>query len=238
LEKILECINISASYGHIQVLWDVNFSVNKNEITTIIGSNGAGKTTTFRTIAGLLPVSSGQIFFNNRDITNIPTNRRVELGITLVPEGRGLFPYMTVYENLKIGAYTKRARDNMSETIKWVFEIFPILKEKKNQLCTTLSGGEQQMLAIGRGLMAMPELLIIDEMTLGLAPKLVRYLFDILAKIAKEDVTILIAEQNVHYALRYSSMIYVIENGKIIIGGKSDELANNPLVKETYLGLR
>jgi branched-chain amino acid transport system ATP-binding protein len=171
LEKILECINISASYGHIQVLWDINFSVNKDEITTIIGSNGAGKTTTFRTIAGLLPVSSGQIFFNNRDITNIPTNRRAEFGITLVPEGRGLFPYMTVYENLKIGAYTKRARDNMSETIKWVFEIFPILKEKKNQLTTTLSGGEQQMLAIGRGLMAMPELLIIDEMTLGLAPK-------------------------------------------------------------------
>jgi branched-chain amino acid transport system ATP-binding protein len=237
LGKILEVSNVSTAYGNVQVLWSISFSVNEGSVAAIIGSNGAGKTTTLRAIIGLLPILSGRIVYLGRDLTNLSIKHRVELGITLVPEGRALFPYMTVLENLKMGAYTKRGREKADETIKRVFELFPILKERKGQLAQTLSGGEQQMLAIARGLMSSPKLLLIDEMSQGLAPKLVHRLFEALTEITHSGVTILLVEQNVHYALRYADEAYVLENGRIVMEGKSDELASNPRIKEAYLGL-
>jgi branched-chain amino acid transport system ATP-binding protein len=232
---MLKINKINVSYGKLQVLWDVSFEVNKGDITAIIGPNGAGKTTILRTIAGLLKPLSGSITFMNEKIDGIPPNKIVKRGISLVMEGRKLFPKMTVLENLEMGAYTKW--DERFDMLEKIFQIFPILKERKNQLAGTLSGGEQQMLAIARALMSRPKLLMLDEPSLGLAPKLVLQIFDLVKEINDNGVTILLVEQNVKHALELASRAYVLENGRIVLEGKGNELLENEYVKKAYLGI-
>ncbi len=228
---------INVFYGDLQALWDVSFKVNKGEMVALVGSNGAGKTTTLKTISGLLNPRPGAISFLDKRIDKLPPHKIVELGIAHVPEGRGLFPLMTVIENLKIGAFTPQAWRKMDETLEWIFQLFPILKERKNQLAGTLSGGEQQMLAIGRGLMSRPKLLMLDEPSLGLAPKIVLSLFKLIEEINKEGVTILLVEQNVRQALELVDRGYVLETGKIVLEGRGKELIENEHVKKAYLGI-
>jgi len=218
-------------------LWDLSFNVDEGEVITIVGSNGVGKTTTLRAVAGVLHPRSGGITFLGKRIDAVPAHKIVEEGIAHIMEGRKLFSYMTVRENLELGAYTPRAWKRREKTLEWVHELFPILKEREKQLAGTLSGGEQQMLAIGRGLMSMPKLLMLDEPSLGLAPKLVLLVFDIIRRINKEGVTVLLVEQNVHHALTLANRGYVLETGRITLEGKGKELLENPLVKKAYLGM-
>ncbi|HID18866.1 TPA: ABC transporter ATP-binding protein, partial [Candidatus Bathyarchaeota archaeon] len=206
---------INVFYGNVQALWDVSLKVEKGEVVALIGSNGAGKTTTLKTVSGLLRPRSGSISFLGEKVDNFDPRHIVELGLVQVPEGRHLFPYMTVLENLKMGAYPSYARKRRNETLEWVFTLFPILKERKGQLAGTLSGGEQQMLAIARGLMARPKLLMLDEPSLGLAPVYTLKIFDLIRKINQEGVTILLVEQNVRQALEISDRGYVLETGRI-----------------------
>lgn len=234
---MLEVNKINVFYGDAQALWNVTFSVNKGEIVTIVGANGAGKSTTLRTIGGILRPRSGEITFLGKRIDSSPAYKIVEEGIAHVMEGRRLFPYMTVRENLELGAYTSKAWVKRNETLEWVHQLFPILKERKDQLAGTLSGGEQQMLAIARGLMSMPKLLMLDEPSLGLAPKLVMQVFDIVKKINEQGVTILLVEQNVHHALKLADKGFVLENGRIVLEGTGEELLKNPHVKKAYLGI-
>jgi len=234
---MLEVDNINVFYGDLQALWDVSFRINDGEIVVIAGSNGAGKTTILKTISGLLHPKSGTINLVGRKIDKNPPHSIVDLGVAHIPEGRRLFPYMTVLENLEIGAYTRRAREKKNETLEWVYQLFPILKERKNQLAGTLSGGERQMLAVGRGLMSRPKLLMLDEPSLGLAPKLVLTVFDIVKKINKEGVTILLVEQNVRHALEIANRAYVLETGKITLEGKGKKLLASDYVKKAFLGL-
>lgn len=234
---MLEVENISVFYGDVQVLWDVSFKVEDGQIIAIIGPNGAGKTTTLKTISGLLPPRSGSIKFLGERINGVPPYQIVEAGISQVPEGRRLFPYMTVLENLKLGAYTRGAREKMDETLEWVYDLFPTLKERKNQLAGTLSGGEQQMLAVARGLMSRPKLLMFDEPSLGLAPKLVLKVFEAINQIKQMGVTMLLVEQNVHHALKLANYAYVLETGRIFLHGKGNDLVNNEYVKRAYLGM-
>jgi len=235
MDFMLKINKINVSYGKLQVLWDVSFEVNKGDITAIIGPNGAGKTTILKTIAGLLKPLSGSITFMNEKIDGISPNKIVKRGISLVMEGRKLFPKMTVLENLEMGAYTKW--DERFDMLEKIFQIFPILKERKNQLAGTLSGGEQQMLAIARALMSRPKLLMLDEPSLGLAPKLVLQIFDLVKEINDNGVTILLVEQNVKHALELASRAYVLENGRIVLEGKGNELLENEHVKKAYLGI-
>jgi branched-chain amino acid transport system ATP-binding protein len=235
--SMLEVNKISVFYGDAQALWDLSFTVNEGEVVTIVGSNGAGKTTTLRAVAGILHPRHGEITFLGKRIDTLPAHKIVEEGIAHIMEGRKLFPYMSVRENLELGAYTPRAWKRRVKTLEWIYELFPILKEREKQLAGTLSGGEQQMLAIGRGLMSMPKLLMLDEPSLGLAPKLVLLVFDIIRKINKEGVTVLLVEQNVHHALTLASRGYVLETGRITLEGKGKELLENPLVKKAYLGM-
>jgi branched-chain amino acid transport system ATP-binding protein len=234
---MLRVEKVSAGYGSLQVLWDVSFEVREGEIVTIIGSNGAGKTTITNVITGLLKPLSGRVTFDGEDITNIPANERVKLGIALVPEGREIFPKMTVLDNLLLGAYTVRNKGEVEERLKWVYDIFPKLKERETQLAGTLSGGEQQMVAIARSLMANPKLLILDEPSLGLAPIVVIKVFEIIERLNREGVTILLSAQNVYRALEISSRAYVLETGRITLEGRGKELLENPYVKEAYLGV-
>jgi branched-chain amino acid transport system ATP-binding protein len=234
---MLEVNKINVSYGEIQVLWDVSLIVNKNEIVALIGSNGAGKTTTLKAITGLLPLRSGKIRFHGRSIENMPTHKRVELGITMVPEGRRLFQYMTVYENLRMGAYTRRAAENFEDTLEWIYGLFPVLKEYRNRLANTLSGGEQQMLAIARALMSRPELLLMDEPSLGLAPKIVTKLYEKIKELREGGVTILLVEQSVRNALEISDRTYVLESGRITLSGDSKELLHDKRIVRAYLGI-
>jgi len=234
---MLEVNKINAFYGDAQALWDLSFNVDEGEVITIVGSNGAGKTTTLRAVAGVLHPRSGGITFLGKRIDAVPVHKIVEEGIAHIMEGRKLFSYMTVRENLELGAYTPRAWKRREKTLEWVHELFPILKEREKQLAGTLSGGEQQMLAIGRGLMSMPKLLMLDEPSLGLAPKLVLLVFDIIRRINKEGVTVLLVEQNVHHALTLANRGYVLETGRITLEGKGKELLENPLVKKAYLGM-
>lgn len=230
--------NVVAGYGEVTVLKGINLTVRKGEIVSLLGANGAGKTTTLKVISGLLQPKGGRVSFNGHDITTARTNERVKMGIILVPEGRQLFPRMTVLENLELGAYTKKARTRIKETLHRVYELFPILKERKFQLAGTLSGGEQQMLAIGRGLMALPELLLLDEPSLGLAPKIVKLVMDAIDRINKVDgITVLLIEQNVYRSLQISDRAYIIENGMITLEGSGQELLNEPRVRSAYLGL-
>lgn len=233
----LDVNKINVFYGDLQVLYNVSFRMNEKEITALIGANAAGKTTTLKTISGLVRAKSGTISYKGQRIDSLKPEKITELGIIHVPEGRLLFPYMSVLENLEMGAYTKKARERKKANLEWVFQLFPILEKRKKQQAGTLSGGEQQMLAIGRGLMASPELLMFDEPSLGLGPKIVLKIFEVIEEINKEGVTILLVEQNVGQALTVASKAYVLENGRIFLEGKSEELLRNEHVKKAYLGM-
>jgi branched-chain amino acid transport system ATP-binding protein len=234
---MLKVESINAGYGEVQVLWDISFEVGKGEIVAIIGPNGAGKTTTLRVLAGLLNPRSGRMSFLGEDITKTPPHKRVEKGLALIPEGRMLFTRLTVEENLMLGAITPEARKLRDETIKWVYELFPILRERKRQVAGTLSGGEQQMLAIARGLMSRPKLLMLDEPSLGLAPKIVVKIFEIIKEINDQGISILLVEQNVWNALEIAERGYVMETGRIVLKGTGKELLNNEHVRRAYMGI-
>jgi len=235
--SLLKVEKIDVFYGDAQALWGVSFDVEKGTITSIVGANGAGKTTIMKTISGLIFPKSGRILFRERDITREEPYKRVEMGIAHVPEGRQLFPKLTVMENLKAAAYTRRARSKFQETLEEIFALFPILKERKNQLAGTLSGGEQQMLAIARGLVLRPEILMMDEPSLGLAPKLVIMTLSLIKKLKEQSYTILLVEQNVYQALKLSDKAYVLETGRIVKQGTGNELLKDEAVKRAYLGL-
>ena len=234
---MLKINHLDVSYGDVQVLWDVSFEVRKNEILVLIGANGAGKSTTLRSISGLLVPSKGSIEFKGTRLDQISNHKVVELGVAHVPEGRRLFPEMTVEENLIMGSLNAKAKVKRQETLKEVFRIFPRLEERRKQYARTLSGGEQQMCAIGRGLMALPELLLFDEPSLGLSPILVQEIFHTIQRINQEGVTVLLVEQNVKHTLSICHRAYVLENGRIVLEGTGQELLNNPHVKEAYLGI-
>jgi len=236
-KSLLSVDNINVFYGDLQALWEVSFNVEKGEIVAILGSNGAGKSTTLRTISGLLRPRTGSIQFLGESLGKIPPHRIVDLGVAHIPEGRKLFPLYSVMENLKMGAYTRKLIEKKDETLEWVFELFPILKERRNQAAGTLSGGEQQMLAIGRGLMSRPKLLMLDEPSLGLAPRLVLTVFDLIRRINEEGITVLLVEQNVRHALQLAHRAYVLETGRVVLEGKGDELMDNEHVKKAYLGM-
>jgi branched-chain amino acid transport system ATP-binding protein len=234
---MLELENVSTGYGLIQILWDVSFKINEKEIVSIIGPNGAGKTTLVKTIMGLLPAKSGNIRFKGDNIENLPPYEIVKKGITLVPEGREIFPRMTVEENMLLGAYTIRDKQQVKESIEKAYQIFPVLRKKKKALAQTLSGGEQQMLVIGRSLMSNPECLILDEPSLGLAPIIVAKVLDTLQQINDDGVAVLIVVQNNSDSLNIANRGYVLEEGKIIIEGEGRELLANEHIKEVYLGI-
>ncbi len=234
---LLEVTEVEASYGDFQALFNITLQVYKGEIVTLIGANGAGKTTTLRVISGLLRPKKGTVKFEGRDISKTPVHEIVARGITHVPEGRQLFPYMTVEEHLALGAYTDRTRPRLAELLELQYGFFPRLSERRKQMAGTLSGGEQQMLAIARGLMSDPKLLLLDEPSLGLAPKLVDEVFDKIRAIKLMGVTVMVVEQNVVDGLSVSSRGYVVENGAIILQGKSSDLLNNAQVRAAYLGL-
>jgi branched-chain amino acid transport system ATP-binding protein len=234
---MLEVENVSAAYGLIQILWDVSFNIKEKEIVSIIGPNGAGKTTLVKTIMGLLPAKNGIIRFKGENIEKLPTYEIVKKGVTLIPEGREIFPKMTVEENMLLGAYTIKDKNAVKESKERNYQIFPVLKKKEKALAQTLSGGEQQMLVICRSLMSNPELLILDEPSLGLAPIIVGKVLDTLRKINEEGVTVLLVEQNIRDSLNIADRGYVLEEGKIIIEGKGRELLSNDHIKEVYLGI-
>jgi branched-chain amino acid transport system ATP-binding protein len=235
--SFLEVHNINVFYGDVQVLEDVSLSVTKGEIVSIVGSNASGKSTTINAICGLLPVSSGEIHFLGNRIENRELHEIARMGIAQIPEGRRLFPYMSVYENLAIGAYAPRARASEGQSLEEVYALFPALKERRSQMAVTLSGGEQQMVAIGRGLMARPEILILDEPSLGIAPILVKEIFEKITQINKKGTTILLVEQDVALSLNLSDHGYVLENGRITLEGGGKELLANPQIRESYLGM-
>jgi len=234
---LLKLNNVNTYYGDLQALYNVSFKVEEGEIVSIVGSNGAGKSTTLNTISGVFHPSSGIIEFLGERIESFPSHRIVEMGLVQIPEARRLFPYMTVLENLELGAYVHEARGKKEDSLKMVFSLFPILEERKNQLAGTLSGGEQQMLAIARGMMARPKLLMLDEPSLGLAPKLVRQVFEVIKQINKEGITVLLVEQNVFHSLSIADTGYVLENGRVVLEGEGEELLNNKHVKKAYLGI-
>jgi branched-chain amino acid transport system ATP-binding protein len=229
---------LEAGYGKIQVLWKVDLTVEAGSFTTVIGANGAGKTTLLRTISGLIPVRGGRVSALGRPLAGLSAARIVRLGVGHVPEGRQLFPAMTVRENLDAGAdYLVEARARMDATRRWIFELFPRLEERQRQLAGTLSGGERQMLAIGRALMSRPKLLLVDEPSLGLAPALVSTVFKALAQVREEGVTVVLVEQNVQLSLRLADQALVLENGEVRQRGSGEELLRDPAVREAYLSL-
>ena len=233
---MLEIRGLDAGYGEVQVLWDVSLRVERGEIVSLIGANGAGKTTTLKSVMGIVKPFRGEIVFNGREITGLPTHRIVRMGLSLVPEGRHLFPKMTVMENLRMGAYAVDG-SKYRDLLERVFQIFPVLKERKDQLASTLSGGEQQMLAIARGLMSDPQILMLDEPSLGLAPKIVKRVMKVVSEIREEGVTILLVEQNAKISLEISDRGYVLETGRVVLEGDSEELLRNEHVRRAYLGL-
>jgi len=228
--------SLRVSYGYLEVIHGMGLEVDEG-ITALIGPNGAGKTTTLSAIAGILPVSGGSISFGGKDITKFAPSERVELGLALVPEGRRLFSRMSVKENLLSGAFCKRARTDCDANLEKVCDLFPVLKEKIDQPASTLSGGQMQMVAIGRALMCEPTLLMLDEPSLGLAPMVVENLFDLIRQVAERGISILLVEQNLMEALRLAKRGHVIEQGNIVLSGESSEVANDPYVKQSYLGL-
>ena len=235
--SVLQVRNVSAAYGDVQALWDVSLDVPEGSVTTLLGSNGAGKTTTLRTISGVLAAREGEVRFGGKRIDRLPPHRVVELGVVQVPEGRKLWPNMTVEENLVLGAYAKRARPERVRTLRTVYDLFPRLAERRAQLAGTLSGGEQQMVAIGRGLMARPVVLMLDEPSLGLAPILVDEVFRVIREIAARRATVLLVEQNVRRALEIADTASVLENGRVVLAGTAGEIAADPKVQSAYLGL-
>ncbi len=233
---LLELENIHTYYGHIHALKGVSLSVEEGEIVTLIGANGAGKSTTLRTISGLLHAREGTVKLHGKNITRMPAHEIVAAGVGHVPEGRGIFPRLTVRENLEMGAYTVNSAQAIRQNMEEVFSLFPRLKERIEQKGGTLSGGEQQMLATGRGLMLKPEILLMDEPSMGLAPVLVDAIFDVIVKLNKDGTTILLVEQNALMALRTASRAYVLETGRIVLSGTAQEVAQNSEVKRAYLG--
>ena len=231
---MLRIDNLRVNYGGIEAVKDISFTVPEGKIVTLIGANGAGKSTTLRAIAGLVKPATGRIRLQAEDLTALSPDRIVSKGITLVPEGRHVFPDMTVLENLKIGAYLRK--DDLEADLKWVYELFPRLKERSWQAAGTLSGGEQQMLAVGRALMSRPKLMMMDEPSLGLAPLIVREIFEIIKEINRQGVTILLIEQNANMALQTADLGYVLETGRITLSGPGKELLSNEAVKKAYLG--
>jgi len=234
---MLEVFNVRSFYGKLQVLWDVSLKVDEGEIVALVGANGAGKTTLLKTISGFLPPASGEVVFLGERITGSPPHQVVEMGISYVPEGGRVFPDMTVRENLDMGAYTPRAWKKRHEYMEQVFELFPRLKERQNQLARTLSGGERQMLAVARGLMACPKLCIIDEMSYGLAPRVVTEAFGLIKKLRNQGITVLLIEQNVRQALEIADRAYVLENGRVTLEGAGQKLLGSDYVRKAYLGL-
>jgi branched-chain amino acid transport system ATP-binding protein len=234
---LLELENITLLYGRIQALHGISLTVGEGEIVALIGANGAGKTTTMRAISGLRPVAQGSIRFDGRDITRLRADLRVVRGISQSPEGRGIFPGMTVRENLEMGAYTRRSRSETSQDMERAFTLFPRLKEREKQVGGTLSGGEQQMLAVGRALMSRPKLLLLDEPSMGLAPMLIQQIFDIVVEINEQGTTVLLVEQNAQQALSRAHRAYVLETGRIVKSGTGAELLHDPSVKDAYLGV-
>mgnify|MGYP001532988506 FL=1 len=233
---MLKIDELKVSYGGIEAVKGITFEVPERKIVTLIGANGAGKSTTLRTIAGLVRPAAGRIHLQGEDITGLSPDRIVPKGITLVPEGRRVFPDLTVLENLRIGAYLRTDKDSVEEDIQWVYELFPRLQERSWQAAGALSGGEQQMLAVGRALMSRPKLMMLDEPSLGLAPLVVQDIFSIIREINHQGVTILLIEQNANMALKIADLAYVLETGKITMSGTGAELLANEKVKEAYLG--
>jgi len=234
---MLEVSNVNTFYGNIQALWDISFTVNEAEIMALIGANGAGKSTLLHTISGLMRPSSGTITFLGQRIDNMSSNNIVELGLSHIPEGRRIFTEMSVRENLELGAYPRTAWSKKADTLKQVYEIFPILKEREKQLARTLSGGEQQMLAMGRGLMSRPKLCIIDEPSNGLAPRLVLEVFKVIKSLRDQGITILLVEQNVKHTLETADRACVLENGRIVLDGTCQQLLDSEHIRKAYLGL-
>jgi branched-chain amino acid transport system ATP-binding protein len=234
---MLNIEKLNYSYDDLKVLWDVDLEVNEGEIVTVLGSNGAGKSTTLKNISRLVTPDSGTITFDGRDLTRLEPHTVVEMGVVQVPEGRRIFPEMTVLENLRMGSYTNSAKQHRKSNIERVFSLFPRLREREKQLGGTMSGGEQQMLAIARGLMANPRLLLLDEPSLGLAPLLVKNIFDIIQEINRQGVTILLVEQNVYQSLRIAHRGYVLETGRVVLTGGGAELLNDEHVKKAFLGM-
>jgi branched-chain amino acid transport system ATP-binding protein len=234
---VLKVERINVFYGDLQVLWDVSFEVKEGEIVVLVGANGAGKSTTLKTVSSLLKPHSGTIDFQGTRLDQQPSHKIIEFGIAHCPEGRRLFPEMTVEENLIIGSLTAEARAKRFKTMEWVYELFPRLLERRKQASGTLSGGEQQMLAIGRGLMSLPKLLMFDEPSLGLAPILVMEIFRIVKMINEQGVTVLLVEQNVKHTLAMCDRAYVLENGRVTMTGTGQEFLNNDQIKEAYLGM-
>jgi branched-chain amino acid transport system ATP-binding protein len=234
---VLEINGLNVFYGDYQALFDIQATVGSSEIVSLLGANGAGKTTAINTVCGFIRPRSGTIHFEGREIHQLSANRIVEKGLIQIPEERMLFSDMTVLENLQMGAYLGRARKTLADSLDWVYGLFPILKTRKSQSAGTLSGGEQQMLAIGRGLMSLPRLLILDEPSLGLAPMLVAEVFQVIQKINQEGVAILLVEQNAHQSLKISNRAYLLENGSIAIEGRASELLETDYIRESYLGI-
>jgi branched-chain amino acid transport system ATP-binding protein len=229
--------NIDVSYGDLQVLWDVSFHVRSQELVVLLGANGTGKSTTLKTVSSILRPSRGTVTFQGTRLDLIPAYKTIEYGLGYVPEGRRLFPEMSVEENLVVGALRGEAKNRRRQTIQWIYDLFPRLMERRNQLAGTLSGGEQQMVAIGRGLMSLPKLLMFDEPSLGLAPILVVDIFKIVAQVRSQGVTVLLVEQNVKHTLSICDRAYVLENGRITLSGTGAEFLDNEHVKEAYLGI-
>jgi branched-chain amino acid transport system ATP-binding protein len=237
MSTLLELENVSVHYGRIEALSGISISVQQGEIVTLIGANGAGKTTTMKAISGLLPLTSGQISFDGQDVSKLRADLRVVRGISLAPEGRGIFPGMTVRENLEMGCYTRKDRKEIANDFERVFELFPRLQERSSQTGGTMSGGEQQMLAIGRALMARPRLLLLDEPSMGLAPQFIQQIFRIIREINEQGTTVLLVEQNAQQALTVGHRGYVLETGRVTKTATCQELLTDPAVKDAYLGV-
>ena len=235
---MLKIENLNCYYDHIHAIKNLSLTVNEGEIVSLIGSNGAGKTTTLSAITGLINQKDGKIIFNGTEVINKPANEIVKLGISLSPEGREVFPALTVEENLKLGAYTRVDKSEIQESFGYVYKLFPRLRERMKQQAGTLSGGEQQMLAIARALMTRPKLLLLDEPSLGLAPNIVLEVFELIKEINKQGMTVLLIEQNANMALKISNRAYVLENGKVTLEDEAIKLLNDPKVKEAYLGFK
>ncbi len=234
---MLEIQNLSSGYGELQILWDVSLKLEPGKLTALVGSNGVGKTTLLRTVMGLVKPWQGRVRFQGHDVTRLSPHAKAAQGIVLVPEGRQLFTDMSVYENLELGAFTRRAQPHMQHNLERVYTLFPRLKERARQRAGTLSGGEQQMLAVARGLMAQPDILMFDELSLGLAPFLVLNLFEILQRLKGEGLTMLLVEQNIQMALAVSDYAYVLADGRIELEGPSQKVARNEHVRRAYLGI-
>ena len=236
-ERLLELDGVDAGYGDFQALFDVSLEIGRGEVVALVGMNGAGKTTTIRAITNQIPLRAGTVRWRGADLAGYAAHDIVDLGIAQCIEGRKIFNQMTVLENLEIGAYPRHARDRRSETLAWIYELFPRLKERESQLGGTLSGGEQQMLAIGRALMALPELVIFDEVSLGLAPKIIDSIYETIPKIVERGATVLLIEQNVRRSLSFADRAYILERGRITLSGSAHELIENRDIQEAYFGL-